>query len=96
MLLLRQEIVYNNHVMQADNTTMPFEDTPGMKRVEAIINSWQRPELPIRWRYLDEGSVVKLAHMVSEGLDEIRSGGYKGRLEVGLIGWLYEFMRANV
>ncbi len=96
MLLLGQEIVYNNHVMQAEDTTMPFEDMPDMKRVEAIINSWQGPELPIRWRYLDEGSVVKLAHMVSEGLDEIRSGGYKSRLEVGLIGWLYDFIRANV
>ena len=96
MLLLGQEIVYNSHVVQAEDTTMPFEDTPDMKRVEAIINSWQRPELPIRWRYLVEGSVVKLAHMVSEGLDEIRSGGYKGRLEVGLIGWLYDFIRANV
>jgi len=76
--------------------TMPFADTPDMKQVEAIINSWQRPGLPTRWRYLDESSVVELAHMVSQGLAEIQSGGYKSRLEVSLIGWLYDFIRANV
>lgn len=96
VLLLRQEIVYNNHVMQADNRTMPFEDTPDMKQVEAIINSWQRPVLPIRRRYLGEGSVVELAHVVSQGLAKMQSGGYKNQLGVRLIGWLYDFIRANV
>jgi tetratricopeptide (TPR) repeat protein len=76
---------------------MPFEDTPDMKQVATIINSWQRPELPIRWRYLTPTrNVVELAQMVSQGLAKIKSGGDKSRLEVSLSGWLYDFIRANV
>ncbi|MDH5696084.1 MAG: tetratricopeptide repeat protein [Dehalococcoidia bacterium] len=76
---------------------MPFEDTPDMKQVEATINSWHRPELLNRWKYLAPNlDMVELAHQVSQGLAEIQSAGYRSRLEVRLTGWLYDFIRANV
>ena len=94
---MRGKKVYNSRVMLAGSMTMPFADTPDMKQVGAIINGWQGPELPIRWRYLaPTRDVVQLAGMVSQGLAEIRSFGYKSRLEVSLSGWLYGFIRANV
>ncbi|MBA7602107.1 hypothetical protein ES703_09193 [subsurface metagenome] len=75
-----------------------FDDAPEMGQVEAVINGWQRPELPDRLKHLaqtsGEGSVMKLARLVGKNLAQIQSNRYKMQLEV--ISWLYDFIRASV
>jgi len=79
---------------------MTFDDAPEMGQVEAVINSWQRPELPDRLkqlaRTLGKGSVVELARLVRRSLSGIQSSRYRRQLEVEVISWLYDFIRANV
>jgi len=75
-----------------------FDDAPEMGQVEAVISGWQRPELPDRLKHLaqtcGEGSVMELARLVGESLAQIQSNRYKMQLEV--ISWLYDFIRASV
>lgn len=86
--------------MRAEDVAVPFADAPGMEQVEAIINGWQKPRLPDKLEPLalnvGEGSPVELAHLVSRSLAEIQSLRHKAQLEVKLISWLYDFIRANV
>ncbi len=72
-----------------------LRDAPGMEQVEAIINNWQRPALPLAPTF-GKGSLVELAHLVRGSLAKIRSVSRKSRLEVKVISWLYDFIRANV
>lgn len=86
--------------MRAEDVAVPFADAPEMEQVEAIINGWQRPRLPDRLEHLalnvGEGSTVELARLVRRSLAEIQSVRHKVQLEVKLISWLYDFIRANV
>ena len=83
-----------------ESVAVSFDDAPEMKQVEAVINGWQKPEPPDRLKHLaltsGESTIIELACLVREGLAELQSLRYKVRLEVGLIGWLYDFIRANV
>jgi len=86
--------------MCAEDVAVPFADAPGMEQVEAIINSWRRPALPDRLEHLalnvGEGSTIELAHLIRRSLAEIQNVCHKAQLEVKLISWLYDFIRANV
>ena len=77
-----------------------FDDAPEMGQVEAVINGWQRPELPDRLKHLaqtsGEGRVMELARLVGKSLAQIQSNRYKMQLEVKVVGWLYDFIRASV
>ena len=86
--------------MCAEDVTAPFADTPVMELVDVVINGWQRPRLPDKLRQLtldiDESNLVESAHRIRGGLIEIQSVHKRGQLEVELINWLYDFIRANV
>ena len=86
--------------MLAEDIASPFADAPDIEQVAAVINNWQRPELPDRLKDLTRlsgrESVVELCQLVRESLSRVQNGRYKSQLEVELIGWLYDFIRANV
>jgi len=86
--------------MQAKNTKAPFDDTPEIEQIEAIINSWQRPGLPTGLKDLiqvsEHENVIELSRLVGERQAKIQSSRYKSQLEVKVIGWLYDFIRTNV
>lgn len=79
---------------------VPFDDAPEMRQVEVVINGWQRPGLPNSLKHLvptpGEGSVVELACLVRGSLAEIQNSRQKSQLEVKVVSWLYNFIRANV
>lgn len=83
-----------------ENRHASFEDAPRMEQVEATIDSWQRRRLPERLERLvstsGEGGMIEVARLVSKSLSEIQSVGYKSRLEVKVISWLYDFIRINI
>ena len=76
----------------------PSDDAPDMEQIEAIINGWQRPELPDRLKHLarTRKSLVALASLVRGNLSKVRSSRSRRQLEVKVIGWLCDFIRANV
>ncbi len=86
--------------MRAEDMTMPFYDAPRVEQVEVIINGWQRPKLPDKLERLalafGEERVVESAHRFRESLTGIQSVRYKSQLEVIIISWLYDFIRANI
>jgi len=90
-------MVYNTIRMCAPK---PFADAPEMGQLETVINSWQRPDLPDRLKRLarttGSGSVIELAHLIRKSLSKRQGSHSKSQLEVGVIGWLYAFIRANV
>jgi len=86
--------------MQAKNIIAPFEDTPSIGQIEAIINSWQRPEIPGGLKALTQlsgrESIAELSQLVRKSLTKIQSSRHKSQLEAKVISWLYDFIRANV
>ncbi len=82
--------------MKADNITMPFDDAPEIEQVESVITGWHRPDLPNGLKNLVSTSATGDGNVVWESLTEIQSSRYKRQLEVKAIGWLYDFIRANV
>jgi len=86
--------------MQANNMIASFEDTPEIEQLEAAINNWQRPEMPEGLKDLTQPpsreNVIELSRLVRKRLAKIQSSRYKSQLEVKVISWLYDFIRANV
>ena len=88
-----------NNWVGAEKITMPFSDAPGMEQVEAAISGWQRPELPksLKNALATEGKGIGgLARLVRGSLSGIQSSRSRKQLEVKVISWLYDFIRANV
>ncbi len=86
--------------MHDGDVAVLFTDAPQMERVEAIINGWRKSILPDKLgqdvQNIGKGSVVELAHLVRENLAKTQSLGHRSQLEVNIISWLYDFIRANV
>ncbi len=86
--------------MEVQSLCAPFKDTPEMEQVEAVINTWQRLELPDQWKYGVRNSggegVVELSRLVKASLAKIQSSRQKSWLEIKLISWLYDFIKGNV
>jgi len=79
-------------------THKPFADAPETEQIEAIINGWQRPELLDGLKHFarTRKSVIELAALVRESLSRIQSSRFRRQLEIKIISWLYDFIRANV
>ena len=78
------------------NIAIPFNDAPEIEQVKAVINDWHRPGLPNGLENLAPTFGPGSKNVVWESLAEIQSSRYKRQLEVKAIGWLYDFIRANV
>ncbi len=82
--------------MQRKNIPVAFDDVPEMEELAAVINSWHRPEPPSRLKNVSSAFTAGGEDTIWQRLKKIRSRHYKSRLEVKLIGWLYDFIRINV
>ena len=82
--------------MQAENITMPFDDTPAIEQIQGVISGWYRPEPPKGLKNVISAFGAGGKGVVGQRLTETPSSHYKSQLEVKLISWLYDFIRANV
>jgi len=86
--------------MHTESIIVSFDDAPELEQITATINGWQRVKLPDWWQrpipLSDQKSVDELADLVRESLAEIKNTSQKNQLEVEVISWLYDFIRANV
>jgi len=65
---------------------MPFSDKPEIEQVEAVLSGWHKPELP--------NGLKSLALPFGKGAEN--AVRYNRQLEVKVISWLYDCIRANV
>ncbi|MFC1865034.1 tetratricopeptide repeat protein [Chloroflexota bacterium] len=82
--------------MQAKNIAIAFDDAPTTKKLEAVISGWQRPEPPNRLGNIASAFGAGGEGIIRRRLSKIKSRRYKSQLEVKLIDWLYDFIRANI
>jgi len=86
--------------MSKESVAVLFNDAPEIEQAEIVINGWRSPELPDRLkctvRASGESATTELACLVRERVARVHSLRFKTRLEVEVINWLYDFLRANV
>jgi hypothetical protein len=84
----------------ADVTISPFEDSPQPAEMEKILNRWQELRLPpgLERHIQPSGreNMVELFKLIRDQISSIKGTRYKNRLEVQIIGWLYDLIRQNV
>lgn len=73
-----------------------FKDMPEPAMLKAVIDSWYKPEAPsglasVVSTFRAGGEVA-----IRRRLSQVKSRRYRSQLEVKVISWLYNFIRANV
>jgi len=84
--------------VKGKNKIVYFDDAPEMEQAFAIIDGWHQAELPqLLVNYGTGGeSVFELGRTVRAKLAVISDIGRRSKVEDAVIGWLYDFIRANV
>ena len=86
--------------MAAKTLASPFADAPEIELIETIISRWQRPALPDALKdcvpVSGQETLLELSGLLRRNLLQIPGGRQRSRLEVEVIGWLYDFIRLNI
>lgn len=75
---------------------MSFTDAPDTEELKAIIRSWHQPEPPPALKKELSSFGADGEEVLRQRLSQLKNRHYKSRLEVMIIGWLYDFIRANI
>ncbi|MFC2041640.1 tetratricopeptide repeat protein [Chloroflexota bacterium] len=82
--------------MQAENAIVTFDDAPEIEELEKVTDSWHRTEPPRGLESVSLASGIRGRGKIKHRLNTIQSNLYRSRLEVKVISWLYDFIRANI
>jgi len=73
-----------------------FEDAPRPEQLKPIINPWRRPAPPGGLEDVTLAFTAGGESIIRRKLGQTKNQRHKSQLEVRLISWLYDFIRANV
>lgn len=79
-----------------DLITTPFDDAPNIDELEAAVSSWERPMAPGGLKDVLSAFSPAGSSLVRQRLAGIKNNLYRSQLEIKLISWLYDFIRANI
>ncbi|MDD5038845.1 MAG: tetratricopeptide repeat protein [Dehalococcoidales bacterium] len=82
--------------MQAEDIAMYFDDAPNIEQLETAISGWQRPAEQRRLADIASAFNTEGRRVIRQRLIKIKSNRHRSQLEVNLISWLYDFIRANI
>ena len=82
--------------MNAKNVTTFFDYAPQIDELKPVISGWYRPEPPNGLASITSAFSAGGADVIRRRLSKLKSRRYKSQLEVKVISWLYDFIRANI
>ncbi len=82
--------------MLSKDITTRFDDAPEMEQLEAVISRWHTPQLPNRLEGVASSFAAGGEGIIRPRLSRIKNRRYKSQLEVKIVSWLYDFIRANI
>ena len=86
--------------METKTLYPPLEDAPEPAGLKAIIQEWQRPDLPDvlknRFHLSGKERFAEVSRLFQSNLDEIKSNRSRSRIVLALVDWLCDFVRMNV